>query len=130
MEFFFCKHIGSVVCQPQQQVFEPNILIDPAELRSESSVERLEKANKYLKEMAYKKVGGTHAREEWECPLVACWDISCQVIRTRTAVIQQSVRSVSVVSNRYRGFNHSQGIPKVAVLWRVIGMETSPCGSR
>ncbi|CAM9614408.1 unnamed protein product [Ectocarpus sp. 8 AP-2014] len=38
------------------EVFEPNILIDPAELRSESSVERLEKANKYLKEMAYKKI--------------------------------------------------------------------------
>ena len=38
------------------QVFEPNILIDPAELRSESSVERLEQANKYLKQMAYKKV--------------------------------------------------------------------------
>lgn len=58
--------------QPQKQVFEPNILIDPAELRSESSVERLEKANKYLKEMAYKKVGGTHAREERECPSVVC----------------------------------------------------------
>jgi len=37
-------------------VFEPSILIDPAELRSEASVERLEKANKYLKDMAYKKV--------------------------------------------------------------------------
>lgn len=38
------------------QVFEPNFLIDPAELRSESSVEKLEMANAYLKEMAYKKV--------------------------------------------------------------------------
>lgn len=43
-------------CARASQVFEPNILIDPAELRSESSVEKLEQANKYLKEMAYKKV--------------------------------------------------------------------------
>lgn len=43
-------------CARASQVFEPSILIDPAELRSESSVERLEQANKYLKEMAYKKV--------------------------------------------------------------------------
>ncbi len=42
-------------------MFEPNILIDPAELRSETSVERLEKANKYLKGMAYKKV-----RDAWQ----------------------------------------------------------------
>lgn len=74
-------------------MFEPNILIDPAELRSESSVERLEKANKYLKEMAYKKVGGTHQREERECLLVVWLDFSCQVIRRRTAEYKQSVRS-------------------------------------
>lgn len=43
-------------CLSSKQVFEPSILIDPAELRSEASVERLEKANKYLKDMAYKKV--------------------------------------------------------------------------
>lgn len=44
-------------CACASQVFEQNIVVDPGELRIESSsVERLEQANKYLKDMAYNKV--------------------------------------------------------------------------